>query len=290
MSSRAEALLGIGVVLAALVLVGLLVAPTESEQPRPALRMCAHPDDLPWSDSVGNGYVNRLAQLFAAELGRDLEYHWIPRQSGAASAIDTLSTMSCDIAPAARGGVASGWPVVPYQRSTWVFVHRANGPAIVNMDDPTLRDLRIRVAVPDHGRARSPVVAALGKRGIVDDANGYGAGGVPSPSRLIEAVATGEIDVAVVRGPVAAYLAPLQDVELAVAPVSPGIDPPFMPFAIDLALAVRPGADSLRAALADVARTRAADIRTILEEHGVPLLDGLPAPTHADPMRVLRHQ
>ena len=89
---------------------------------------------------------------------------------------------------------------------------------------------------------------------------------------MIDAVANGDIDVAIAWGPLAGYCARRSAVPLEIVPVSPQVDLPFLPFVFDIAMAVRRGDDSLRARLDDVLARRQADIRRLLESYGVPLL------------------
>ena len=64
----------------ALLLVALLCF-TGLAQPR-ELRVCADPDNLPFSDASGNGFENRIARLVAEEMGAELRYEWLPLRRG----------------------------------------------------------------------------------------------------------------------------------------------------------------------------------------------------------------
>jgi mxaJ protein len=165
----------------------------------------------------------------------------------------------------------------PYYRSTYVFVTRAGGPEISSFDDARLRDLRIGVELIGDDGANSPPVHALGHRGIFGKLRGYPVYGdytvANPPARVVEAVAAGEVDVAVVWGPLAGYFAKLQPVALRIAPVTPHVDLPMLPMIYEIAMGVRRGDDALRAEIdTALAKDRAA-IDAILAEYGVPMVD-----------------
>ena len=92
------------------------------------------------------------------------------------------------------------------------------------------------------------------------------------PSRIIEAVTAGEIDVAIVWGPVAGYFAKKQPVPLELVPVPSGDGD--LPFAFDISMGVRRGEETLKVQLEAVLDRKKAEIRKILDDYSVPLLDG----------------
>ena len=128
------------VALAVLVLLTTAAAPAAP----PPLRVCADPNNMPFSNVRGEGFENRLAELLARELGTHVEYTWWAQRRGFVR--NTLAAGTCDLIV----GVPVGWdPVLatrPYYRSTYVFVQRADAPHRVNsFDDLALRELRIGV-------------------------------------------------------------------------------------------------------------------------------------------------
>ena len=128
--------------------------------------------------------------------------------------------------------------------------------------------------------ANTPPAHALANRGVIGNVRGYTVYGdyreANPPARIIEAVARGEIDVAIAWGPLAGYFATRQGVPLEVVPVSPQVDLPFLPFVYDIAIGVRRGNDSLRTRLDDVLARRRADIARLLDEYGVPRAGAAP--------------
>jgi mxaJ protein len=244
------------------------------------LRVCADPNNLPFSNERGEGFENHLAELVARELGATVRYTWWPQRRGFVR--NTLRAGLCDVVMGVPSSYELAWTTAPYYRSSYVFLWRADRPlALRSFDDPALKRLRIGVQLVGDDGANPPPVHALARRGIVENVVGYSVYGDYSepnpPARVVEAVARGEVDVAIVWGPLAGYFARRQHVPLALEPVSPQIDLPFLPMVYDIAMAVRRGDDSLHAALNDVIRRRRGEIRALLEGAGVPLLNPKPA-------------
>jgi mxaJ protein len=93
------------------------------------------------------------------------------------------------------------------------------------------------------------------------------------PARIVDAVASGEIDVAVVWGPLAGYFATREPEPLHLVPVQPSADGPMLPMAWDISMAVRTGDDALLAEVAGVLQRSRADVDAILAAYSVPRLD-----------------
>jgi mxaJ protein len=271
MSSRSSWLIALAVVAAGSAAVGVSIARGSG---RPALRVCADPNNLPFSNEAQQGFENELAELVARELGMRVAYTWQPQRRGFIRT--TLRAGECDVVMGVPSSFELALATNPYYRSTYVFVQRADAPPLASMDDPALRTLRVGVPVVGDDYANTPGAAALARRGMIENVKGYSVYGnydePHPPSRLVEAVAAGEIDVAIAWGPLAGYFATRQDVPLRLTPVKPQIDPPFTPFVFDMSMAVRRGDDSLRVRLDEVIETRRPEIRALLERYGVPLL------------------
>ena len=238
------------------------------------LRVCADPNNLPFSNEREEGFENRLAELLARELGADrVEYTWWAQRRGFFR--NTLNAGLCDVVMGVPSSVELAATTRPYYRSTYVFVSRADRRLTVrSLDDDVLRRVKVGVSIIGDDYANAPPAHALAQRGIVANVVGYSVYGdyaTPNPpARIVEAVAKGEVDVAVVWGPLAGYFAPRQRVTLALAPVTPEIDLPFLPFVFDIAVGVRRGDDSLRTAIDRVLVRRRGEIRRLLDEYGVP--------------------
>ena len=90
--------------------------------------------------------------------------------------------------------------------------------------------------------------------------------------RIIEAVATGDIDVAIVWGPFGGYFAKQQKTDLNVVPVSPSIEPPGIPFTFDISMGVREGETAFKSELDAVLDRRRHDVQKILDDYGIPVV------------------
>jgi mxaJ protein len=122
--------------------------------------------------------------------------------------------------------------------------------------------------------ANAPPVHALNKRGIRENIVGFTVYGDykedSPPSRLIKAVSSGEIDVAIAWGPLAGYFAAREKAPLQIVPVSPQIDLPYLPMVFEISLGVRRGEEEYLARLESAMERRRADVQKVLKEYGVP--------------------
>jgi mxaJ protein len=242
-------------------------------EPGRELRVCADPNNLPFSNQREEGFENRIAALFAEELDAELRYTWHPQWRGFIR--KTLREGDCDLVMGVPSSFELALPGRPYYRSTYVFVYPSDEAfEIRTMDDPILRDLRIGVHLIGDDYTNTPPAHALGARGIIDNVKGYMIYGDYSqenpPARILDALSAGEIDVAIVWGPLAGYFAPRQPLALEIVPVSPQIDLPFLPFVYDISFAVRREEPEFLEELEAVLARRRGEVETILDEYGVP--------------------
>jgi quinoprotein dehydrogenase-associated probable ABC transporter substrate-binding protein len=241
----------------------------------PSLRVCADPNNLPFSNRQRAGFEDALAELVAHDLRRSVEYTWWPQRRGFIR--NTLDAGRCDVVMgiAARSELIQ--PTTPYYRSTYVFVTRRDrGLAHLTLDDPRLHKLQIGVHVIGGDYANVPPAQALAQRGIVDNVSGYSIYGDYSrddpPRRLIDAVARREIDVAIAWGPLAGYFARREPAILELTPVADS-DPERLPMQFDIAMGVRRGDAALKFGLDRIIMERRSEIERLLQEYDVPLLD-----------------
>jgi len=242
------------------------------------LRVCGDPDNLPFSNKKREGFENKIAEVIAKEVGAELTYYWWPHQRGLIR--NTLRAGQCDVLIS----VPQGWePVLwtrPYYRSGYVIVYpKAKGHKITSLDDPVLKQLKIGVYV------NSPPAETLAEKGIVKNMVGYNPLDYQQdrPGKIIEDLIAGEIDVAVVWGPVAGYYAKkLNASRLDIVPLQDG--DPGNPFSFEFSMGVREGNKALKAQLEEALSKRQAEIQKILEDYGVPLLPLL-AKQHFGPVK-----
>jgi mxaJ protein len=239
------------------------------------LRVCADPNNLPFSNRQGEGFENELAQLVARDLGKHVRYTWWPQRRGFIR--NTLAARRCDVVMGVPTSLALLETTAPYYRSSYVFVTRARDSfAPRSFDDAQLRSARIGVHVIGDDYNNVPPLQALAARQLASQIRGYpiyGAYSQPNPPReLIDAVAQGEIDVAVAWGPLAGYFARVEPAPLDVVPV-PATGQPGLPMTFDISLGVRRGDLPLKAALERVLQRRHSEIHGLLVRYGVPLLE-----------------
>jgi len=255
-----------------LALIALLLAGPAAATPG-ELRVCADPDNLPFSNARGEGFENRVAEVLARELGLALRYTWWAQRRGFVR--QTLGTGTCDVLLGVPEGFERARLTRPYYASTYVFAwRRGDGPAVRSLDDPALRRVRVGVQLIGNDGTNTPPAHALARRGIVDNVRGYTVYGSSTtaepPGRILTALAAGEIDVALVWGPLAGYFAPRQAVAIELAPVTPALDPPGLRFVFAIAAGVRKDDTALGERLDAALAARRAEIDAILDAYGVP--------------------
>jgi mxaJ protein len=245
---------------------------------QPPLRVCADPNNLPFSNRARDGFENRIAELLAADRHATLEYTWWAQRRGFVR--NTLAAGTCDVVIGVPKDSASMATTRPYYRSSYVFVSRRDRDLnLASFDDPRLPTLRIGVQMIGDDFANTPPAHALARRGMTRNVVGYmvyGDYGRPSPlSEIVSAVDRGEVDTAVVWGPAAGFFARHSDGRLVLSAVSPQRDSPSMPFAFEISMGVRRGEAALRTELDDFLMRRHVQIDAILDEYGIPRVEGL---------------
>jgi quinoprotein dehydrogenase-associated probable ABC transporter substrate-binding protein len=238
------------------------------------LRVCADPDNLPYSKRDGSGFENRIAVLVAGALKARLEYVWTPPSRGFVR--KTLGANLCDLLVGVPSGFAPVLTTRPYYRSSYVFVSRANeaGTPLRSFDDPRLARLRIGVQlVGNEAMAASPG-QALAHAGAIDNVVGYPLYGQGPPAeRMTEAVADGALDAALLWGPQAGYFAERTAVPLRIERATPPESMDRAAFEFSIAMGVKRGHETLRAALDRVLDGYHTEIDAILAGYRVPRVD-----------------
>ena len=254
-------------------------APDDS--PRTAFRVCQDPNNMPFSNLAGEGFENRIAELFGRDLGLPVTYYSFPNRL--AFIRNTLryklpdEAYRCDVVMGVPAGFDQVSATKPYYRSTYALVFpRGKGlDAVRNSDDllalPPEKLRTLRIGVYD----RSPASQWLARHGMVDR-------GVPYPmmspdpeqypGQIIEReLAQGRIDAAIVWGPIASYFARrVKSPELMVAPMK---SEPGLPFDFAMAMGVRYGEPNWKKQIEDLIAKHRGEILAILREYGVPLVE-----------------
>jgi len=241
-----------------------------------ALRVCADPNNLPFSNRTGEGFENKLADMVAQRFGKPVVYTWWAQRRGFVR--HTLNAGNCDLVMGVPAQYNLAETTQPYYRSTYVFVSQtARHLQLDAIDAPQLRKLRIGVHLIGNDGNNTPPAHALGQQGIVDNVRGfmiYGDYRQPDPpARLIEAVEHGEIEVAAAWGPLAGYAATKSKIPLTITPIVAGEQFAPQQFQFDIAMGVRKGDHALRDQLNDFIAHNGAEITALLASYGVPLVE-----------------
>lgn len=241
------------------------------------LRVCADPNNLPFSNKAGEGFENRIAEVVAKDLGASVTYTWWAQRRGFLR--NTLNAGLCDVVPGLPVGTELTRPTAPLYRSGYAFVQRAGADPISSFDDPRLRSMTIGVQMVGDDGYNTPPAHALSRRGIIAKVRGYALYGDYSkphpPSIIVDAVVNGEVDTAVVWGPLAGYFSARQTPPLQVTLVRPPFDGARLPLAFDIAFAVRRDEDdgTFAQEIGGAIRRHRAEIDAILAEYRILRLD-----------------
>ena len=128
------------------------------------LRVCADPNNLPYSNARGEGFENRIVELIAKDLGADVRYTWWAQRRGFLR--NTLLANECDVVAGVASSMGMLGTTYPYYRSSYVFVSRADRRLDVHsLDDPRLKQWTIGVQLVGDDGANTPPAHALARRG-----------------------------------------------------------------------------------------------------------------------------
>jgi mxaJ protein len=238
------------------------------------LVVCADPNNLPFSNRARQGFENKIAELVARDLSAKIEYVWWAQRRGYAR--NTVNADRCDVWAGVATGVQMLSTTAPYYRSSYVFVTRADRPLRgLSLDDERLRRLSIGVQMIGDDATNTPPAHALARRGITQNVRGFTLYGdyrkADPPSAIVEAVASGAVDVALVWGPLAGYFAEQSATKLRIEPVTPAVDGGLWPMRFDIGMGVRKGAPELKSQIEAILVREKPAIDATLREYGVPL-------------------
>jgi mxaJ protein len=251
------------------------------------LVVCADPNNLPFSNRAGQGFENKLVSLLAKDMGLPVSYVWWAQRRGYVR--NTLNEEKCDIWPGVAAGVEKLATTRPYYRSTYMFVTKAHDPlAGLTFDDERLRSLTIGVQMIGDNAMNTPPAHSLARRGLTQNVRGYMLYGdytKPNPpAQIVEAVAKGEIDVALVWGPLAGYFASRSSVPLRLEAVSPALDARQWPMTFEIAMGVRRDNAALRQQLDSAIGREMPKITALLNEYHIPQVTDRGGFHHAPPV------
>lgn len=257
-----------------LTLAALLLGSCKLTEP-PTLTACADPNNMPFSNKAGQGFENKLAQMIAGDLHAKLDYVWWAQRRGYVR--NTLNERKCDFWPGIGSNVEMVATTRPYYRSTYVFVsrERANLRGLT-LDDARLRQLKIGVQMVGNDATNTPPAHALASRGVISNVRGFMLYGDYSkadpPAEIVKAVERGDVDVALVWGPLAGYFAAKSPVPLRLDPVTPWMADMQWPMQFDISVGVQKNNQQLLKQIDQLLARHSADVKKLLNAYHVPLV------------------
>ncbi|WP_263418631.1 quinoprotein dehydrogenase-associated putative ABC transporter substrate-binding protein [Terriglobus albidus] len=249
------------------VLIAALALPPVCHAQR-VLRVCADPDNLPFSNQARTGFDNRIAELLIRDLGRQPEFVWARARRGFLR--ERFNHGDCDLLMGTPDGLKRVRQTRPYYQSSYVFVTRtADHWQLSSFSDPSIGSQRIGLQILDEDF--SPPSLPLIHYGHASQLVGYRSFGSEA-GEIVHAVASRKVGFAVVWGPVAGYYASREHVPLSLHAVSPAIED-GIPFRYDIAIAVHSSDLQLADALNRAIEKNLSEIRHILNSYHVPQLE-----------------
>jgi len=239
------------------------------------LRVCAEPNNLPFSNEKGEGFENKIAELLAKDLKRPVAYTW--QRQGEGFIRQTLGTGACDVVIGVPAQLETARTTKPYYRSTYALVTRKDSHLdLRSYDDPAWRNLKIGLHTVGTDGSNSPPAHALGLHNLGNQVVGFTMWGTDEQKDpqgdVVKAVADGKIDVAIVWGPFAGYFAKPYGNKLVVQPAPVEAALPSQPFTWDIAAAVGRDDAALQTKLDESLRRQSTKIQHILKDYGVPVV------------------
>lgn len=234
-----------------------------------ALRVCAEPANMPYSNTAGEGFENRIAAIIADELKLPVRYYFMPQGPGFVR--NTLGRRLCDVVIGYAAGADPVLHTNPYYQSVYVLVVKDGGPldGVTQLSDPRLRTARLGIV------AGTPPADHLLELGLLPNARTSSLlvdRRFESPAEeMLATVASGEIDGALLWGPTAGAFAARAPVPLKVIPLVKEAERPAMAYRITMG--VRHTDHTWKQTLNTILRKRADDIEKVLLAYHVPLLD-----------------
>jgi quinoprotein dehydrogenase-associated probable ABC transporter substrate-binding protein len=231
-------------------------------------RVCADPRNLPFSMENGSGFENKLAELFAKQLNKSVAYSWYPGSTGFVR--NTLGAYKCDVIMGMPQGDDLVQVTNPYYRTTYalVFKPRTGLDGVDTLADARLKDKRIGIV------AGTPPATNMAVNGLMSKAKSY-----PlvidtrfdsSAAAMMQDLAKGDIDAAVLWGPMAGYYAKESAAPLTLVPLIKEKGGP--PLAYRISMGVRYSDQDWKRDLNRLIRDDQPEINRLLLSYGVPLL------------------
>jgi quinoprotein dehydrogenase-associated probable ABC transporter substrate-binding protein len=245
------------------------------QQDPSVLSVCADPSNLPYSNQAQEGFENKIAAVLAEDLHATLRYVWSEQRRSFFRR--TLLAGRCDMVISAPTMLPIIAVTRPFFTSSYVAVTRSSDTLhFTSFDQPEWQTARIGLQLLGAEGVNTPPAMALSRRGLNrhiaefpmwdEDDN------VKPQGKIIDAVASGEIDVAMVWGPFAGYFAKPYGAALRLEPIVKDDGNPGLVFSYPMALGVRKDDTARRDQLQAALDRHKTEIDAILRDYGVPLI------------------
>jgi quinoprotein dehydrogenase-associated probable ABC transporter substrate-binding protein len=242
------------------------------------LRVCADPRNLPFSNEKGEGFENKLAELFAAKLQKKLDYMYFPQATGFVRV--TLGSHRCDVILGFPQGDDAVQGTNPYYRTAYALVTKQGSGLddVTTLEDERLKSKHIGIV------AGTPPATNMAVAGLMANAKPYAlmidTRFDSSAEAMIKDLAKGEIDAGVLWGPIAGYYAKQANPPLHVTPLVKETTGPKL---VDrIGMGVRAADQNWKRQLNRLIQENQPEINKILLDFGVPLLDENDRPIGAE--------
>jgi len=237
---------------------------------RKVLRVCSTPENLPYANEKGEGFENKIAEVFADELKVPVEYTWFPQGIGFIR--KTLATKRCDLVIGTAQADEFTQNTNHYYRTTYALVYMPGKglDGVKSIMDPRLKDKRIGI------QAGAPPGDQVAKAGLMVKAKPYRLmvdTRYDNPMvEMVNDIRSGEIDLGVLWGPYAGYYASRGGEKLIVVPLLEEV-PGTTRLEYRITMGVRHGETVWKHRINDIIAKRQGDIDQILLDYGVPIID-----------------
>ena len=240
-------------------------------QARTAVRVCADPDNLPYSNRLQQGFENKIAELLAETLELPLYYAWFPQSMGFVRT--TLRTRQCDVIIGYSAAHELVLNTNPYYKSSFVIIYPSQADyKITSLTDKVLREKNLRIGLI----AGTPPSGLLLENGLMTQVAPYHLivdTRTDSPAeQIIKDMIAGKLDVAVLWGPIAGYFNKQYDSRFEIVSLDK-YDSDVHPMVFSITMGIRRGEIEWKRTLNTFMRRNQEKIDAILNEYGVPLLD-----------------
>jgi mxaJ protein len=262
------------VIVAACVGLAFILGAMRGESAEPArsatLRVCADPDNMPFSNAKGEGFENKLAELIAQKLDARIAYSWFEEATGYIP--NTMGREACDLVMGYAQGTGLIEDTNPYYYTSYLLLYRQDDASLGDVEslvDPRLKGKRIGFF------ARTPPASILAMHGLVANAKPFEIKSEESASKaavtMIGDIASGALDAGILWGPVGGYYAQRAGAPLKLVPLVKEKAGPRTIYGITMG--VKPNEPQWKYRINKFIAANQGEITMILQSYNVPVLD-----------------